>query len=71
MITEGDLIEDAAGLDALPEGAVVLSARTEGIAGKPRPFEKILDDWNVPGIEEDFASSEIALPARVLYLPED
>ena len=63
------MIEDVEGLDALPEYAVVRDAPLRG--NRAHPFEKLMGRWAAPGVEEDFSSSELRLPAQLLYLPED
>lgn len=67
MVTDDDIVSDAGELDDLPEGAVVLSAATDIL--DPRPYEKGGDEWYLPGIEEKFFSTDIALPAKILHLP--
>jgi hypothetical protein len=64
---EKTTLTDVGGLDALPDGAVILSAATTVIPR--RPYEKAGRSWQQPGSELEFASSEIPLPATVLHLP--
>jgi hypothetical protein len=64
----GQWINDVQGLDGLPDLSVVLGTPSDPDS-RPMVYEKNGDSWNVPGVEEDFASREIRLPARILYLP--
>lgn len=63
-----DIILDVQLLVALPDLAVVLGTPWDSDS-RGTVYEKNGDSWYVPGVEEEFASSEIRLPARIIYLP--
>ncbi|KRE64943.1 hypothetical protein ASG92_18275 [Arthrobacter sp. Soil736] len=60
-------LADIGGLEALPDGSVIISAATTVIPR--RPYVKAGRSWLQPGSELEFAASEIQLPATVLNLP--
>lgn len=75
-MNEGDYVNDVAGLYALPVGAAVLEALTEedvAMGWRQAIVQKTFGGpsvFSTPGIERHIYSEEIALPARILYMPE-
>ena len=66
-----DLVSTREELDKLPVGAVVVEILPDGEGCAPWIFE--MDDmgtWMTPGAETGYGSSQINLPARVIYTPE-
>ena len=75
-MNEGDYVNDVAGLYALPLGAAVLEALTEEdvvMGWRQAIIQKIFfgdSSFCTPGVEQHIRPENVALPARIIYIPE-